>query len=77
MLKRTVKLRNLISALTKLGFEERSRRGSHAIYMHSESGVMLTLPLSEEDVRTVIFRAILSQVSGSGVASEEQLLKLL
>lgn len=77
MLQRTIKLRNLIFALQKVGFEERTRSGGHAVYLHPESGVMVTLPLNEDDVRNVIFRAVMSQVIGSGVATEEQLLRFI
>lgn len=77
MFKNTVKLQSLIGALMKLGFEERRRNGGNALYQHVKTGVVISLPLVEDNVRTIIFRAILSQIVGLGVATEDQFLKLL
>lgn len=77
MLKTTVKLKNLVAALTQLGFEEKRRNGGHAVFVHTKTGAIISLPMVEDNVRVVIFRAILSQIVGLGMATEKRFLQLL
>jgi predicted RNA binding protein YcfA (HicA-like mRNA interferase family) len=76
MRKREYKLDKIISALNRTGFEAR-QRGSHGIFVHPETGLILTLPLNKKDVPTVYLNAILKQMAYRGLMSEEHFLELL
>jgi predicted RNA binding protein YcfA (HicA-like mRNA interferase family) len=56
-----------------LGFEEARRTGSHLIYRHGESGLVVTLPGNRPKVPMAIIR----QIENYEISSREQILKML
>jgi predicted RNA binding protein YcfA (HicA-like mRNA interferase family) len=76
MTKREVKLTTLVSVLRKLGFEER-RSGSHGVFRHSQTGLLVTLPMARKDVPVVYLKAVLKQIIDRGIMSEDDLWSLL
>jgi predicted RNA binding protein YcfA (HicA-like mRNA interferase family) len=76
MHKRQVKLKTLVTTLEELGFEERIR-GSHGIFSHPKTGLIITLPIRKKDVPSVYLRAAFKQILDRGITSEERLNELL
>jgi predicted RNA binding protein YcfA (HicA-like mRNA interferase family) len=73
---RVYKLDKIVSALNKTGFQAR-QKGTHGIFFHPETGLIVTLPLSKKDVPPVYLNAILKQIEYRGLMTEERFLEML
>ena len=60
-----------------LGFQELRRSGSHLIYRHSESGLVITLPDGRSKVPMGIAMAVIRQIENYEISSREEVLKKL
>jgi predicted RNA binding protein YcfA (HicA-like mRNA interferase family) len=60
-----------------LGFQEIRRSGSHSIYRHGESGLVVTLPGGRSKVPMSVAMAIIRQIENYEICSREEILKKL
>jgi predicted RNA binding protein YcfA (HicA-like mRNA interferase family) len=60
-----------------LGFQEVRRAGSHLIYRHGASGLVVTLPGSRPKVPMAIAMAIIRQMENYQISSREEILRKL
>ena len=72
---RPLKSREVISALEKIGFENRGGT-RHVKMFRPSSGTIITIP-RVRDLSPSLVRAVVKQVSGRGDASEENIEKAL
>jgi predicted RNA binding protein YcfA (HicA-like mRNA interferase family) len=63
-----VTFKQLQKTLVELGFEGR-QSGSHVIFRHTGSGAVLSVPNSEQIVRTIFVSTAARQVANSGIAT--------
>jgi predicted RNA binding protein YcfA (HicA-like mRNA interferase family) len=76
MCKRQIKLKKLISILKSLGFNEH-RHGSHGIFKHFKTGLIVTLPMNRKDVPVVYQKAILRRLVDCEMITENDFWRLL
>jgi predicted RNA binding protein YcfA (HicA-like mRNA interferase family) len=76
MPKKQIKLKRLVTALKTLGFIER-RMGSHAIFNHQETGLIVSLPMGRKDVPVVYLKSVFKQIVDRGIISEDDFWELL
>jgi predicted RNA binding protein YcfA (HicA-like mRNA interferase family) len=74
---RDIDLRDLTRVMKVLGFQEVRRSGSHLIYRHGESGLVVTLPGGRPKVPMGIAMAIIRQIENYEISSREEVLKKL
>jgi predicted RNA binding protein YcfA (HicA-like mRNA interferase family) len=73
-----VSTRVLTRALEKIGFAEvRSGKGSHRIFKHTETGLLVTIPGGHDSIRPVHLSAIRRQISNFDIASDIEFDKYL
>ena len=66
---RPLKPKEVVTALTKLGFLKRRQTGSHLIFKNNKLGRMVVVPIHQnQDIKTGTLRSIIRQ---SGVSVEE------
>jgi predicted RNA binding protein YcfA (HicA-like mRNA interferase family) len=58
----------LQKTLTGFGFEP-EQRGSHVLFRHPETGVVLTVPNTERTVRPIYVSSAARQIANSGIAT--------
>ena len=59
----TVKPREIIKVLLKLGFVERKGRGSHRVYRHPTTNRMVGVPVHPGDLKPNLVKEIIKQAS--------------
>ncbi|MCH8204746.1 MAG: type II toxin-antitoxin system HicA family toxin [Candidatus Hydrogenedentes bacterium] len=64
----TVKPREIIKVLLKLGFVERKGRGSHRVYRHPTTNRMVVVPVHPGDLKPNLVKEIIKQ---AGLTEEE------
>ncbi len=70
-------LRRLTQVLEGLGFQQVQRAGSHHIYKHMDSGLVVTLPGDRSEVPKGIAMAIIRQIENYDISSREAVLAKL
>ena len=76
MSRRILRMHDIVRVLKALGFQLVRRSGSHLIFKHGTSGLLITLP-ETDDVRPVYIRNIERQVARFNIASEEKIHEML
>ena len=76
MARKTVKTRHLMKVLKQLGFMA-SRSGSHMIFRHSDTGLVVTVPGSRKEIPEIYLRSIMKQMQNYDIISEEKLKEIL
>ena len=71
-----IKLNKLVFALKRLGFQMQ-KRGSHGLFYHPETGLLVSLPMNRKEVPAVYLRAVISQIINRGIVTEDELWHLL
>jgi predicted RNA binding protein YcfA (HicA-like mRNA interferase family) len=64
----TVTFAQLKKTLNDFGFQAKSS-GSHVIFLHSKTGVVLTVPYTEGNVPSLYINTATRQVANSGIAT--------
>ena len=77
MPRKPAKTRNLIRALQQMGFVASGRRGTHAIFRHAGTGLVITLPTNRDEIPLVYLRSIERQIGNFDIVSDDELQKLL
>jgi predicted RNA binding protein YcfA (HicA-like mRNA interferase family) len=65
---KAVTFRQLQKALNELGFQS-EELGSHVIFRHSKTGVVLTVPNTGQTVRPIYVSTAARQIVNSGIAT--------
>jgi predicted RNA binding protein YcfA (HicA-like mRNA interferase family) len=63
-----VTFKQLQKTLNGFGFESQ-QHGSHVIFRHSKTGVVLTVPNTERTVRPIYVSSAARQIANSGIAT--------
>jgi predicted RNA binding protein YcfA (HicA-like mRNA interferase family) len=74
--KGSIKLRDFMRVLRRLGFEE-VRTGAHVIMRHSGTGLLVSVPKSRKEVPPVIAQGIMRQVENYSIVSREEFAEML
>jgi predicted RNA binding protein YcfA (HicA-like mRNA interferase family) len=72
-----VSVREMNEMLSQLGFVRTERRGSHLLFQHPNTGVMIGLPTSERYVRLVILKSIEQSLERHGLLNKKNFRKRL
>ena len=73
---RTVTFKQLQKTLGELGFVQYRKTGGHVLFWHSETGAVLTLPMTES-VRPIYVSSAARQIANSGIAASSAFEKKL
>ncbi len=69
---------DMINFLERIGFVQlRAGKGRHAVYRHEATGLLVTLPTGDKDLRPIFTRAIQKQLDNFNIVSEEKFDKML
>lgn len=66
---RRVSFKQLRATLHGFGFDERPM-GTHVIFKHTRTGVVVSLPGNEPTVRPIYLNTVVRQVANSGIATQ-------
>lgn len=66
---KAVTFKQLRETLTGFGFESAQNRGSHVIFRHAKTGVVLTVPNTGRIVRPIYVSNAGRQIANSGIAT--------
>lgn len=72
----SVRTQELAKALKHSGFSE-TRKGSHMVFRHGKTGLIVTLPAKTDKVPQVYLRSILRQLSNYNISHDDDVDKLL
>lgn len=69
---KSVNLQKLKKALTDLGFNQKDSPRGHALFEHSNTGAVVSIPTIKDDVPAIFVNTAARQVANSGIASVEK-----
>jgi predicted RNA binding protein YcfA (HicA-like mRNA interferase family) len=69
--------RDISIALKKLGFREKAKRGSHVLYQHPGTDLILILPTGQRYVPLIIIRTIERSLENFDIVKPREFQKIL
>jgi len=75
--RKPLKTKHLIKVLEQLGFAAARRTGSHTVFRHGGTGLIITIPENRDEIPLVYLRSIERQIGNFNIISDEKLQKML
>jgi predicted RNA binding protein YcfA (HicA-like mRNA interferase family) len=67
----------VLRAMRQLGFMETRRTGQHLILRHAETGLIVVIPLSRDEVPLVVLRGIERQMENYNIITRDRFRQML
>ena len=77
MPRKPIKTKHFIKVLGQLGFVATRTKGSHTVFRHKDTGLLITIPSARSEIPLVYLRSIERQISNFNIVSDDRLQKLL
>lgn len=77
MSRKSLKTKHIVEVLQQLGFVIAMRKGSHAVFRHEGTGLVITIPVARDEIPLVYLRAIERQIDNFNIIPGDKLHQLL
>lgn len=72
MRKKAVSTKDILRVMRKLGFVDRTSKGSHLVLQHLASGLVVAIPVSRSEVPLAILNGIERQMENFQIITREK-----